>query len=258
MRQQVLGVGPALVLFADQVVGRHLDVVKPHLVDLMFTVHRDDGPHGDAGAVHVDQQKADAGLRFAVSAGAHQAEDPVAKLAQRGPGFLAIDDELVAVSNGAGLERGQVRTRARLAVALAPPHLTTGDAGQKALLLLRGAKRHDHRGHHHRAKRQDAWRAGQGALFFKQVFLHRGPARATKLGGPAVAQPAFGAQDLAPALHVVTAQAQSIEHFVADVLGQALGHPLPDFGAEGQFFRGEVQIHGVEVSRQAGMCSRCF
>jgi hypothetical protein len=32
---------------------------------------------------------------------------------------------------------------------------------------------------------------------------------------------------------------------VADVLGQVLGHPLPDLGAEGLFLGGELQVHGV-------------
>jgi hypothetical protein len=65
---RVLGVGPALVLLADQLVGRHLDVVEEHLVDLVLAIHRDDRPHGDAGALHVDQQEADAGLRLAFGA----------------------------------------------------------------------------------------------------------------------------------------------------------------------------------------------
>ena len=36
--EQVLGVGPALVLLADQVLGRHLDVVEEDLVDLGLAV----------------------------------------------------------------------------------------------------------------------------------------------------------------------------------------------------------------------------
>jgi hypothetical protein len=47
--EQVLGVGPALVLLADQVVGRHLHVVEEDLVHLVLAVEHDDRPHGDAG-----------------------------------------------------------------------------------------------------------------------------------------------------------------------------------------------------------------
>jgi hypothetical protein len=63
-------------------------------------------------------------------------------------------------------------------------------------------------------KGHDARRAGQRAFFFKQVLLHRGPARAAKFLGPAVAQPALLAQDLGPALHVVARQVQGVVHLV--------------------------------------------
>ena len=133
--EQVFGIGPALVFFADEVFSGHLDIVKPHLVHLHTAVQQLDGPHADAFGLHVDQQKADAGLRLALAVGTHQAEDPLAILTQRGPGFLAVDDEFIALAFGFRFERCQVRARARLAVALAPPYVAAGDAGQMALLL---------------------------------------------------------------------------------------------------------------------------
>ena len=63
-------------------------------------------------------------------------------------------------------------------------------------------------------KRDDARRTSQRALFFKQVFLHRVPARAAKFFGPAVTQPAFFAQNFGPALHVVTGQMQRVKDLV--------------------------------------------
>jgi hypothetical protein len=108
VREQMLGIGPALVLLADQVLGRHLDVVKPDLVHLVLAVQHDDGLDAHAGRLHVDQQEADAGLRLAVVRGADQAEDPVAVLAQRRPGFLAIDDVLFTCALGPALQRSQV------------------------------------------------------------------------------------------------------------------------------------------------------
>jgi hypothetical protein len=47
--EQVLGVGPALVLLADQVLGRHLDVVEKDLVDLAFAVQQLDRAHVTPG-----------------------------------------------------------------------------------------------------------------------------------------------------------------------------------------------------------------
>ena len=64
--QQVLGVSPAFVFFANQVVGGDFDVVKKDLIDLGLAIQQHDGAHGDAGRFHVDQQKADAGLGLAL------------------------------------------------------------------------------------------------------------------------------------------------------------------------------------------------
>ena len=62
------------------------------------------------------------------------------------------------------------------------------------------------------------------------------------------AVPVFG--DLTAKRLGVTAEVQRVLDFVAQILGQVLGHPLPDFGAERQFFRGVVQVHGnVSVGR---------
>ena len=60
---------------------------------------------------------------FLPSVGAHQAEDPVGLVGVGGPDLLAVQDEVVAVAHGAGLERREVRAGARLGVALAPADL---------------------------------------------------------------------------------------------------------------------------------------
>ena len=95
--QQELGAGPALVLLADQVRDRHLDVVEEHLVHLVAAVSDDDRLHGDARRLHVDQQEGDALLRLGLGIGAHQAEDPVGPVAHRVPGLRAVDDVVVAL-----------------------------------------------------------------------------------------------------------------------------------------------------------------
>src|SRR5260370_3614208 len=45
---------------------------------------------------------------------------PVGVVGVGGPDFLAVDDEIVAVALGAGLQRGEVRSGIRLGIALAP------------------------------------------------------------------------------------------------------------------------------------------
>ena len=129
--EQELGVVPALVLLADQVLDRHLHVVEEHLVDLVAAVDGQDRAHGDAGRLHVDQQERDAFLLLRRRIGAHQAEDPVGVLRQRGPGLLAVDDVVVAVALGRGLQRGEVGAGAGLGEALAPPVVEIGDARQE-------------------------------------------------------------------------------------------------------------------------------
>src|SRR5690606_19879794 len=75
--EQVLGVGPAFVLFAHQVFHRYFYIVEEHFVHLVLTLNGDDGAHGDAGGVHVDQQEGNARLGFCFRIGPHQAEDHV-------------------------------------------------------------------------------------------------------------------------------------------------------------------------------------
>ena len=237
--EQVLGVSPAPVFFADQVFRRDLDVVEPDFVDLALAIKQPDGAHGDARRLHVDQQERNAGLRLAFGIGAHQAKNPFTILPQRGPGFLAIDDEFVAGALGPAFDRCQVGARARLAIALAPPDLAAGDAWQKALLLFRVAKGHDDRRDHDGAKRHHARRTGERAFFLEQMFLHGVPARAAKFPGPAVAEPAFFSENFGPALHVVTRQTQGVVHLVRNISRQAGMNPGADFFAEGLLFRGE-------------------
>ena len=110
-------------------------------------------------------------------------------------------------------------------------------------MLLGVAKGHDHGGHHDGAKRDDARRAGQSALFFKQVLLHGRPAGAAKFLGPAKGQPAFFAKNLGPVLHILPRQAQGVVYLVGDVLGQIGLHPGADFFAKALFFGGKCEIH---------------
>jgi hypothetical protein len=243
VREQVLGVRPALVLLADQLVGGDLDVVEEDFVDLVRAVERDDRPHRDPRALHVDQQEADPGLGLALVARADETEDPVAELAERRPRLLAVDDVLVAAALGARLQRREVRPRSRLAVALAPPHLAARDAGQEPLLLLGSAERHDHRRDHHRPERDDARRAGERELLLEQVLLDGVPARAAELLRPAPAQPPLLAEDLGPALHVVAGQVDRVPDLLADVLRQVVTHPGVDLLAEGELFGGECEVH---------------
>src|SRR4029077_12079031 len=84
---------------------------------------------------HVHEQEGNASLLLRRRVGTAQAEDHVGVLRQRGPGLLAVDDILVALALGLGLERGEVGTRAGLGKSLAPPVVNAGDTRQVMLLL---------------------------------------------------------------------------------------------------------------------------
>ena len=188
--EQKLGVGPAAVLLADAVFHRHAHVLEPDLVDLMAAVEQHDGPHRDAGTLHVDQQKCDAGLLLRMGVGAHQAENPIRILTERVPGLLAVDDVVVPVAHGARFQRRQIRTGAGFRIPLAPPLLSRADLRQESPLLRGGAEGHDDRRHHLGAEGNQARTAGQRRFFLEDVLLHRVPARAAELHGPAHAAPA--------------------------------------------------------------------
>ena len=80
--------------------------------------HLDERPNGHAGTGGVEEQIADALVLGGIGIGAHQQEDHVRKLRERGPDLLPVDDEIIPIFDRAG-QRSQVGTGARLAIALA-------------------------------------------------------------------------------------------------------------------------------------------
>ncbi|MCY1414794.1 hypothetical protein D9M71_302530 [compost metagenome] len=242
--EQVLGAGPALVLFAHAVGHRHLHIVEEHLVDFVIAVEGDDRPHADAGRGHVDQQEGNAALLLRLGVGAHQAEDPVGVLAEGGPGLLAVDHVVVTLAHRAGLQRGQVGTGARLGVALAPPVAAVEDARQVAGLLLGSAELDDHRRDHVDAEGDQPRRTEGGALLLEDVLLHHAPAGAAVFHRPVGGIPAAGIEDALPALVVGLAEVLAEAHPLGDVRGQFGAQELAYLVAEGELFRAVVDVHG--------------
>ncbi len=196
--QQPLGDGPALVELADQVLLRNLHVGEEHLRERRLAGDGPDRPHLDARGLHVDQEEADA-VMLDLGIGAHEAEAPVGEAAARGPDLLAVDQIVVALVLGLGLQAGEVRTRARLGIALAPAHLAARDPGQVQLLLFlvavfeqrRAEQRRAHAGH-----RVEGAAVGVG-LQHDPRLRRRQPAAAVVLR-PAGRAPALVAHALLP------------------------------------------------------------
>src|SRR5690606_22559070 len=82
--------------------------------------------------------------------------------------LLAVDDEVVAIADGAGLEARKVGAGARLAITLAPDVFAAGDARQVALLLVFVAV-DDERGADHAAA--EAARAGIGCTVVAELLV---------------------------------------------------------------------------------------
>ena len=77
--------------------------------------------------------------RIRVGAGGEPA--PVGEVAAGGPDLLAVDDVVVAIADGAGLEGGEVGAGARLAIERAPPVVGAGDAGDELRSSARRCRR---------------------------------------------------------------------------------------------------------------------
>src|SRR3546814_4874800 len=117
----------------------------------------------------------------------------------RRPGFLAIDDIVIAVTHGLAADRRHVRTRARFRPALRPDVLSRRHARQKARLLLVGTVFHQRRRQQEYAILVDAQRCVRAPVFlfedqpFDQVTAapavllgpgHRAPTAFEQLGFP--------------------------------------------------------------------------
>ena len=246
--EQKLGVGPAAIFFADAVLDRYAHVLEPHFVHFMCAVERDDRSHGDAGGLHVDQQERDALLLLGcVRIRAHEAEDPVGVLAECVPGLLSVDDVVLAFridfAFRARLQRSEVRACTRFGIPLTPPVFAAQDAGQKSLLLLAGAERHDHRRHHLQAEWNRARRTGSGGFLFEDVQLDRTPVSAAEFLRPCGRAPTLLEKNALPARVILSAQSAARMDALADVGGQPGLQERADFIAEGQFVGSEIQIH---------------
>ena len=205
------------------------------------------------GRAHVDQQEADALLLLHRRVGAHQTEDHVGVLSERGPGLLAIHDEVVVLAHRAGLDRREVGAGAGLRVALAPPVLLREDPREVMRLLRRAAERHDHRRDHVQAERDEPRPAGRGALFVEDVGLHRRPVEAAVLPRPVAGEPALLVEDLLPADVVVLSEPPVVQHLRGDIAREIRLHERAHLFAKGLLFGGVVEVHGWRQRKGALM-----
>ena len=143
--QAVEDVAKALALLADQAAGGNLQVVEEQLVGLVID-HVGDRLHGQAvadGLAQVDEEDRHAlglALHLSQRRGACQQDHQVRVLDARDPYFLPVDDVLVALAHGSGLDLGGVGAGGRLGDAHGlQAQLAAGQLRQVVALLLLAA-----------------------------------------------------------------------------------------------------------------------
>ena len=135
MLQQIFGDIPAAIDGTDHMRLRHAHIVEEGFAERRAAGDQQNWLGRNALRGHVEQDEADAVMLLGGRISPHQTEYPVGVVRIRGPDLLAVDDEIVAVAFGAGLQRGEVRSGIRLGIALAPADQAGRDLRQMFFLL---------------------------------------------------------------------------------------------------------------------------
>ncbi len=160
VHQRGVGGGPSVVDAADERGVGHAGVGEEDLVEEGVTGHLLEGTNVDALLEHLEGEVRDALVLGDVGVGAGEQHAEVGVLATRGPHLLAIDDPLVAIPDGPGLQAGEVRTCLGLTEELAPRLLPGDDVTHIEVDLLLSAVCRDRR---RRQQKPEPRRRAQGA-----------------------------------------------------------------------------------------------
>jgi hypothetical protein len=245
----------AAVELADQVLGRHPDVVEPDLVDLVAAVDQLDRPDLQALALHVDEQHRDAGLLLGLGVGADQGEDPVAVLPERGPGLLAVDDPVVAVPDRSRAQAGQVGAGVGLGEALAPEDVDVGGLREELLLLLLGPELRDDRPDHPSVEGERRRHEGPLHLLVPDVELDLGPVLAAPLDRPARHGEPGGVERPHALDELVLGQLTTLGDGAPDPLVDLGREELAHLVTERALLLGQLELHAPGPSSYADIYS---
>ena len=159
---------PAAIDRTDHVGLRYAHIIEEGLAKRRAARNQENRLGRDALGGHVEQDETDAVMLFGSRIGPHQTEDPVGEVRVRGPYLLAVDDEVVAVALGAGLQRCEVRSGVRLGITLAPADQASRDFRQMLLLLRIGAVFQQRRSEHPDAETRQRRAGTDGGHFLAQ------------------------------------------------------------------------------------------
>ena len=216
--------------------------------------------HRDARRCHVDQERADAAMLRRCRVRAREQQDPVGELCTRGPDFLTVDHEPVAVLDGARLKAGQIRAGVRLGEALAPHLVRVQDRREIASLLLVGAPVNERRADQIQAHVSRQHRSARGGvLLVPDHALDQAGAAAAVFFRPRDADPTGG-------VHLRLPEAASLEGFAvrrhaivggiveAQLGRQMLHEPVAELLAKLLVPGRVLEVHAQ--SRQSGLSPR--
>ena len=230
---------PAGAFLANQGVGRELDVVENHLVEVGVTGQVADRLHLHTGEAEIDDELGQAFAAILRASGsAHQGDHVVAVVGHGGPDLAPLEVPALLVAGSSGLHTGQVGAGGRLAHANAEVEFAAADGGYVLLALGLGAELEDQRcalavgdpvGGHRCALGQqllDHNEAGEGVA-----------ATAAVLGGNGQTEPA-GRPQFAGEVGIKThpGTGQDIRRQV----GQVLREKRADLAAQGFVLRGDA------------------
>ncbi|PAV68232.1 hypothetical protein WR25_00225 [Diploscapter pachys] len=171
--------------------------------------------------------------------GADEREAFVGPLAARRPGLLPVDEIMVALVLGEGLQAREIGAGAGFGIALTPAHLAARDGGDMLLLLGLGAIFEERRAEHHHAHAADRIPSTDPRHFLLQ-HAGLGPAEATTtiLRGPSGDAPPLLAHRLRPGGFVRRGIVRAFDGGHAAILmrqglGEMRGQPIACFLPEG-------------------------
>jgi hypothetical protein len=239
----------AAVQLADEVLGRHLDVLEVHLVEVAVAGDVGDRHDRDARGVERHHELGHPLVGRGIRVGPADQVDVVGEVGARGPDLLAGHPERVALPHRLGADAGQVRPGVGLAHPDGPALGAVEDAGEVAVLLL-GRAELDQRGTHLPVGEPGVGqrRAGRDELLGHEEPVDRGPPAAADLGRPGHPEPAPPAQ-----LHGELAVDADHPGVLGD-LGASRCRPphLAGLGLQGELLVGQREVHRSNLTAPCG------
>ena len=177
-----------------------------------------------------------------VGVGAGEDVHPVSQVGEARPDLAAVDDIVVAILDGAGLQAGEVRPRLGLAESLAPEGVAFGYAGQVLFFLLLGPVDDDGRAYEVDALVLDLLGATVADHLLEDKLHHRRGGLTAVLLGPGHGPPALVAE-LAAHLHLLPADGIDVGLRVVPAFGHLVFQEAGELFLKGLFLGGECEIH---------------